>query len=258
VIFRRRSKQPRESDQPTESTVEGLDADAGEAEAGAAAEGGSAVDEASAERPRGPWDRAETDRDAEDSGYIDLGGLLVKGAPGTELRLQVDEKTSVVAAVMLAGPQSGLELRAFAAPRREGIWDDVRKDIAAEAGKRGGTATEIDGEFGTELRIVVPVRTPEGKQGSQTSRVVGVEGPRWLLRGTFLGKSAVDPDPDGVVESAFRDVIVVRGDGPMAPRDLIPLTMPAEIEAARDAAEQEADGTSPDQDDAGSSDAETR
>jgi hypothetical protein len=258
VIFRRRSKQRGESDQPAESTVEGLDAEAGPAE------GGEPVDEASAERPRGPWDRAETDRDTDDSGYIDLGGLLVKGAPGTELRLQVDEKTSAVAAVMLAGPQSGLELRAFAAPRREGIWEDVRKDIAAEASKRGGTATEIDGEFGTELRIVVPVRTSEGRQGSQTSRVVGVDGPRWLLRGTFLGKSAVDPDPDGVVESAFRDVIVVRGDGPMAPRDLIPLTMPSEIEAARDAADAgeaadpDSDGTAADQDDPGSSDAETR
>jgi hypothetical protein len=256
VIFRRRSKQPEQSGQPTESTVEGLDADAG---AAPGEDDAVSVDEASAERPRGPWDRAETNRDDDDSGYIDLGGLVVKGAPGTELRLQVDEKTSAVAAVMLAGPQSGLELRAFAAPRREGIWDDVRKDIAAEASKRGGTATEIDGEFGTELRIVVPVRTSQGRQGSQTSRVVGVEGPRWLLRGTFLGKSAVEPDPNGAVESAFRDVIVVRGDGPMAPRDLIPLTMPAEIEAARDAAAQQAeqaDGSSRDQDGTGASDHE--
>jgi hypothetical protein len=224
VIFRRRSKEP----------VEQLPAEQ------EAVPGESLVDEASAERPNGPWDRSETTRDDEDPGYIDLGGLVVKGAPGTELRIQVDEKTSAVAAVMLAGPQSGLELRAFAAPRREGIWDDVRKDIAAEASKRGGTATEVDGEFGTELQIVVPVKTQDGRQGSQTSRVVGVEGPRWLLRGTFLGKAAVKPDPEGPVETAFRDVIVVRGGGPMAPRELIPLTMPPQVEAAREAAQQEA------------------
>ena len=101
---------------------------------------------------------------------------------------------------MLAGPDSGLELRAFAAPRCDGIWDEVRKDIAAEATKRGGTATELDGEFGTELKLVVPVQTPDGKQATQTSRIVGVDGPRWLLRGTFLGKSAREPDPEGVVE----------------------------------------------------------
>jgi hypothetical protein len=107
----------------------------------------------------------------------------------------------------------------------------VRKDIAAEATKRGGTATELDGEFGTELKLVVPVQTPDGRQGSQTSRIVGVDGPRWLLRGTFLGKSAVEPDPDGVVEAAFRDVIVVRGASPMAPRDLIPMHVPTQAQA---------------------------
>jgi hypothetical protein len=221
VKFRRRSKvEPVEGEESVDSPAD-------------------LVDEASAERPRGPWDRAETSADKDDKAYIDLGGLVVKGAPGTELRLQVDEKTQAVAAVMMAGEQSGLELRAFAAPRRGGIWDDVRRDIAAEASKRGGTATEVDGEFGTELKLVVPVRTADGRQGTQTTRVVGVEGPRWLLRGTFLGKSAVEPDPDGVIESAFRDVIVVRGDAAMAPRELIPMHVPNQAQGATAEADPE-------------------
>jgi len=184
------------------------------------------LDELAAARPRGPWDRAETDADSDGSDFVDLGGLIVRGRPGLELRLQVDEQAQEVSSVLLAGPDSGVELRAFAAPRYDGIWDDVRQDIAAEAAKRGGTATERDGEFGVELTLVVPIQTPDGKQATQTSRIVGVEGPRWLLRGTFLGKSATQPDPDGVVESAFRDVIVVRGSAPMAPRDLIPMAVP--------------------------------
>ena len=184
------------------------------------------LDELAAARPRGPWDRAETDADSDGPDFVDLGGLIVRGRPGLELRLQVDEQAQEVSSVLLAGPDSGVELRAFAAPRYDGIWDDVRQDIAAEAAKRGGTATERDGEFGVELTLVVPIQTPDGKQATQTSRIVGVDGPRWLLRGTFLGKSATQPDPDGVVESAFRDVIVVRGSAPMAPRDLIPMTVP--------------------------------
>jgi hypothetical protein len=212
VIFRRKAK-----DEPAES---GSDVEVDPA---------PELEELEAERPNGPWDRSETDADAEGEGYLDLGGLVVKGGPGLELRLQVDEQAQTVAAVMLAGPESGLELRAFAAPRWEGIWDEVRADIAAEASKHGGTATELDGEFGTELKVVVPVQTPDGKKATQTSRIVGVDGPRWLLRGTFLGKSAVDPDPEGVVEQAFRDVIVVRGEGPMAPRDMITMTMPEQV-----------------------------
>ncbi len=187
-------------------------------------------DELETERPHGPFDRAETTVDEGDPAYVDLGGLVVKGRAGIELRLQVDETVSPpsVSAALLAGPGSGLELRAFAAPRSDGIWDEVRKDIAAEAAKRGGTATEIDGEFGTELKVVVPVQTSDGKKATQQSRIVGVEGPRWLLRGTFLGKSAENADPDGVVETAFRDVIVVRGDAPMSPREMIPMRMPAQ------------------------------
>jgi hypothetical protein len=86
----------------------------------------------------------------------------------------------------------------------------------------------------------VPIQTPDGRQGTQTSRIVGVDGPRWLLRGTFLGRSAIEPDPEGVLESAFRDVIVVRGTGPMAPRDLIPMQMPTQIEAIPE--DESADG----------------
>lgn len=195
----------------------------------------AAVPDPPADRPRGPWDRSETTADEEDETYVDLGGLVVKPAPGVELRLQVEESTSAVAAVMLAAADSGLELRAFAAPRSGGIWDDVRADIAAEAVRYGGTTSEQEGEFGPELSVVVPVRTPEGREATQPSRIVGVEGPRWLLRGTFFGRSAVAPDPEGDLETAFRSVVVVRGEGPMAPRELLPLRLPPQIAVPADA-----------------------
>jgi hypothetical protein len=190
------------------------------------------IDELESERPRGPWDRSETDADTTDPDYIDLGGLVVRGRPTLEVRLQVDEATAAVGGVLLAMPESGLELRAFAAPRSSGIWDDVRADIAAEAGRQGGTATELDGEFGTELKVVVPVVLPDGRAATQISRIVGVDGPRWLLRGTFLGRSAEEPDPEGELESAFRDVIVVRGDAAMKPRDMLEMHMPQQVEIA--------------------------
>jgi hypothetical protein len=214
VIFRRRPAPDDEAAEQLTSTDE------------------PAADRPSAERPTGPWDRSETTADADDGSYLDLGGLVIKSGPELELRLQVEEQTSAVAAVMLAGPESGLELRAFAAPRSAGIWDDVRADIAAEAQRRGGTASESVGEFGTEIVVIVPVKTPDGRSASQPSRIVGVEGPRWLLRGTFLGRSALEPDPEGLIETAFRSVIVVRGDGPMAPREMIPLRMPPQVNAA--------------------------
>jgi uncharacterized protein DUF3710 len=192
------------------------------------------IEDAAATRPRGPWDREETRADENDDNYLDLGGLVIKTFDQLELQMQVDAATQQIAAVLLAGPESGLELRAFAAPRSHGVWDEVRKAIAGEASRLGGTATEQDGEYGTELVLVMPVPNPAGGTDVQTSRVVGVEGPRWLLRGTFLGRSAEAPDPGGLVETAFRHVIVVRGTEAMAPKEMIPLTLPAGVELPGD------------------------
>jgi Protein of unknown function (DUF3710) len=214
VIFRRRRKSD-DIEHSAEQTVPDED-----------------IEELAGDRPRGPWDRSETAADETDPTYIDIGGLVVRAGPDIELRLQVEEPTAAVAGVLLAGQESGLELRAFAAPRSGGIWDAIRQDIAAEAAKLGGTATEVDGEFGTELRVDVPVQLPDGRPARQLSRIVGVEGPRWLLRGTFLGKSAELPDPDGEMESAFRDVIVVRGEAAMKPRDMLEMRMPRQAEIA--------------------------
>jgi hypothetical protein len=178
-------------------------------------------------RAHGPWDSAEVTIDEDDPTKIDLGSLVVTGKPGLELRLQVDEATQQVAAVLLVGPDGAVELRPFAAPRNSDTWDGIRKHIAAETAQRGGTATETEGAYGRELQVVMPVTTPEGKSATQASRVLGISGPRWLLRATFLGKPALEPQVDGDIEVALREVIVVRGNDPMAPGDPLPLAMPA-------------------------------
>lgn len=184
-------------------------------------------------RAAGPWDVSETDVDRDDPTTADLGSLIVTGKPGLELRLQVDEASQQVIAAMLVGQRGAMELRAFAAPRNGDIWDDIRRQIAAETARRGGTATEVDGSYGKELQVVMPVKTPEGKSVTQPSRVLGISGPRWLLRATFLGGPAVEPDPESDIERALREVVVVRGNEPMAPGDALPLRMPGNARPVR-------------------------
>lgn len=181
-----------------------------------------------AERAGGPYDSGEVDpAELESDDRIDLGGLVITGLSGMELRLQVDEQTGEVQAVLLVLADSALELRAFAAPKTSGIWSDVRREIAAEATRMGGTATEQEGRFGTELVLAVPVEGPDGKAFNQTSRVLGVDGPRWLLRGTVLGRAGVEEEAAKAMEEAFRSVVVVRGNEPMAPREPLALRLPA-------------------------------
>ena len=175
---------------------------------------------------RGPHDIADVDVENDGVERVDLGGMLISPAPDLELRLQVDEPSGVVQSVLVAGADGAVELRAFAASRGGDMWDDVRRQIASDTAQRGGTASEREGTWGTELTCQVQVTTAEGRVGRQDSRVVGVQGPRWLLRATFLGKPATSPETAKAYEEVVSDVIVRRGTGAMAPGDPLPLTLP--------------------------------
>ena len=177
-------------------------------------------------RSNGPFDRSEVEIDEDAEDVIDLGSLLMRATPGVELQMQVDEPSGQVIAVLVVGADGAMELRPFAAPRGGDIWADVRKSIAAEVTQSGGTATPANGLYGPELHLVLNVKDADGRTTQQQSRVVGIVGPRWLLRVTFYGRPAVQPDPDAPVEAALRNVIVVRGTGPMPPGDALPMTLP--------------------------------
>ena len=173
----------------------------------------------------GPYDASEV-ADLEDRDCIDLGSLLISPAGPMEMRLQVDEDNGQVMAAVLVDEQGALELRAFAAARGSDAWDELRPRISAETARMGGTATEEEGTFGTELVCVVPMQTPDGQQANQVSRVSGHEGPNWLLRATLMGQPAVDPATAGAWEDTIRSVVVRRGRDAMVPGAPLQLTLP--------------------------------
>ena len=61
------------------------------------------------------------------------------------------------------------------------------------------------------------------------ARFVGVDGPRWFLRGVISGEGTVDASAAADIEDIFRSVVVVRGTTPMPPRDPIPLHIPTDV-----------------------------
>lgn len=184
-------------------------------------------------RANGPWDSSEKDVTG-DPAYLDFGSLLIRGRPGFNLQLPTDDDQGTIGSVVLVTEESGLELRAFADARSGGLWDDVAADLMVETERLDGNVQPISGPFGTELHIRVPMKTPEGEEGFQPSRIVGVEGPRWMLRATFLGRDALEPDDDGLLMQALRDVVVVRGDGPRAPRDPLLLSVGEDLDVVED------------------------
>ena len=185
-------------------------------------------DEATAGPVQGPWDSDELPDDGLDR--IDLGSLRIAALEGTELQLQVDEQTGDVQAAMLAAPDGALELRAFAAPRHGDLWSEVRPQIAADVAQHGGTATERDGPWGVELVCQMQVVGPDGSRAIQPSRIVGVNGGRWLLRATFLGRPAVEPENAETWEDALAAIVVHRGTHAMPAGDALPLVLPQDAQ----------------------------
>ena len=179
-------------------------------------------------RARGPWDVTEVpERDKR----IDLGALWLPGRDGMQLRMEIEKATQVITGVAVTLNGSTLQVQAFAAPRTDGIWDEIREEIAESVGKQGGSADEIPGPFGRELLARLPVRTAEGRTGHRPARFVGHDGPRWFLRGVLTGRAAIEPDAAVELEDVFADVVVVRGDDARAPRELLALTMPGATRA---------------------------
>jgi hypothetical protein len=135
-------------------------------------------------------------------------------------------------------PDGKLQVRALAAPKSGGLWDDERAGIIETITKAGGQASEVDGPFGPEVQVLemVPV-AGEGEAGQgltepQPARFVGVDGPRWLLVGKISGPAAASPELIRPLEEVFADIVVVRGDHPAAPRDLLDILLPAEMREA--------------------------
>lgn len=183
---------------------------------------------ASPDRPNGPWDVSEVG-DPGAGGRVDLGAIWLPGRQGMQVRVDVNPQTKQVAAVTAVIGQSALQVQAYAAPRSEGVWDEVREELGAGIVKGGGKVQEAEGPFGTELRARIPVPMSDNRVGVQQVRFLGVDGPRWFLRGALTGQAFDDPEAAAPLEEVFQDVVVVRGDEAMPPRELIPLRLPKSL-----------------------------
>jgi len=166
--------------------------------------------------------------------YVDLGGVKILPREGLQLRLEVEEGSQRVVAVGLDYAGSTLQVQPFAAPRSSGLWHEIRDQIADQIAKQGGTIRLSVGPFGPELLAEIPATTPGQPDSTRLARFIGVDGPRWFLRGVIAGDGAVNQEAASKIEELFRSVVVVRGKTPMPPRDLIPLHMPKSAAPADD------------------------
>lgn len=180
---------------------------------------------------RGPYDARFAPEGVQ---RLDLGSLLIPAVDGVEVRVQANPE-GVVEQVVLVHENSALQLGVFAAPRSEGIWPEVRAEIAEAMRADGVSPRELDGPYGIEL--TARVNTPDGPADV---RFVGVDGPRWMVRALYQGQAAVQPGQEGVLAECLEGLVVVRDAEARPVREALPLRLPREIQD--DAPEQAAGG----------------
>ena len=175
----------------------------------------------------GPWDADEPYPDQE---RVDLGSLQVPVGPEHEIQLVMAEQHG--AWVTVRYRDSEVQIQAFAAARRGALWDDVRAEIVGEVLAAGGRSQELDGPFGAELLAEVPAEPGPPAAGMRLVRFVGIDGPRWFVRGLFTGPAADGGEQAELLEEVLRDTVVVRGEHPVPPREILELRLPPEAQQA--------------------------
>lgn len=198
---------------------------------------GDASDDPSA-APARPLDRSEV---ADEASYVKLGSIWLVGQQGMELRLELNEKQEQITSVTAVLGESAVQLQAFAAPRTEGVWVDIRNEIAKSITDAGGTAEVVSGPFGEELQTRMPQADGAGRTVFVPARFVGSDGPRWFLRSVVSGRAAIEPASAQAIHDVIRTCVVDRGDEAMPPRELLPLSFPAQTDTPQTAEAPDAD-----------------
>jgi uncharacterized protein YggU (UPF0235/DUF167 family) len=175
----------------------------------------------------GPFDV----EDFEDDGVprIDLGSVKVPVPDGSQVQVEMDPETGGVRAVHVVTEQGQITVSAYAAPRSGGLWREVSAELAEQLRADGAKVNIGRGKWGLEISAIV---------GDVSLRFVGVDRPRWMLRGVIAGPQSEGAAAVEVLREIVRRTIVDRGDAPMPVRTPLTITLPDAV-AEHIAAQQE-------------------
>ena len=150
--------------------------------------------------------------------YLDFGSIRIAPRSDMQIRAEVEDANKRVIAITIEIQGHTLQLQAFAATRSEGLWLATVEGLSKTIAEQGGSASKRTGALGIELLTEIPAQ-------NKKSLFIGVDGPRWFLRGLINGPDLVGPNYAELI-SVFRSTVVNRGETALPPGDLLPLKLP--------------------------------
>ncbi|MCU1700339.1 MAG: hypothetical protein JWR34_6402 [Mycobacterium sp.] len=170
--------------------------------------------------PDGPFDVEEFDDAAVVTvGRHDLGSVLIPENDAAELAIEVNQQ-GVPTMVWMVTPNGRYNITAYAAPKTGNLWREVVTEIAESLRNDSAQVSVEDGPWGREV-VGVMTKGPE----PVVMRFVGVDGPRWMVRGAAIGTPESADAIAADVRNALADTVVRRGDTPQPVRAMLNLQL---------------------------------
>lgn len=166
----------------------------------------------------GPWDSSVAPRDGVQR--LDLGSVQLPMPDEAQLQVEMDQQSGAVRAVHVVTPVGQLTVSAFAAPKSGGLWKEVGGVLIEGLKEDGARINRENGEWGEEITA--------RNQGVKIL-FVGVDGPRWMLRGVAVGPEEHFEQNAAALREMIRGTVVVRGEQPMPPQTPLPVELPEAI-----------------------------
>ncbi|ONI87365.1 hypothetical protein ALI22I_21720 [Saccharothrix sp. ALI-22-I] len=166
----------------------------------------------------GPFDESQAPNDG--LNRLDLGSIRLPVPDGAQLQVEMDP-AGAVRAVHLLTTVGQLTVSAFAAPKSDRLWPEVSGEMIAQFKSDGFRILRENGDWGEEILA---------RNNEVHLRVVGVDGPRWMLRG--IAAAPTEEQSGRATDALYtllRDTVVVRGEQAMPVRTPLPIELPEAI-----------------------------
>lgn len=171
---------------------------------------------------RGPFDGDNVSMDEFDfsdfgTNVLNLGSMLIPLPSGSEVQVEMSAEGPRMLHILTA--YGRCTPVAFAAPNSPGQWNDSISLIVADMERDGLTVVLENGPWGQEI-------VGSAENGGGIVRIIGVDGPRWMLRMTIAAPTDTIDEMTIMGREITARTFVVRGDAPILAGSSLPVSLP--------------------------------